>query len=222
MPLTLINKQMIKQQQTNSRIPVYLKTHEDISFRNLNMIALTFLCLLLTLVHPSQANSAQPKAQICQADTQYVKRKLGSEVTEDICQQHQHKVMLIVNTASRCAYTDQYDGLEKLYKVYKDRGLVVLGFPSNDFGHQEPGSEESIKSFCRLTYGVKFPMYAKTSVNGSAADPLYKALSKAAGESPRWNFHKYLLNRKGELIGSYGSAVTPSSKALLNAIEKAL
>ena len=117
----LINKQMIKQQQTNSRIPVYLKTHEDISYRNLNMIALTFLCLLLTLVHPSQANSAQPKAQICQADTQYVKRKLGSEVTEDICQQHQHKVMLIVNTASRCAYTDQYDGLEKLYKVYKDR-----------------------------------------------------------------------------------------------------
>lgn len=160
--------------------------------------------------------------QICTENSQYIKRQLGKNLQDNICQKYAGKVMLIVNTASRCAYTGQYDGLEKLYEKYKEKGLVVIGFPSNDFGQQEPGTEKSIKEFCRLTYGVKFPMYEKTIVKGNEADPLYKALAKAAGTSPNWNFHKYLLNRNGQLTGSYFSNTSPDNKALINAIEQAL
>lgn len=127
--------------------------------------------------------------------------------------------MLVVNTASRCAFTDQYEGLEKLYSRYRERGLVVIGFPSNDFGNQEPGSEGSIKEFCRLTYGVRFPMYAKSRVSGDNADPFYRALAQAAGTPPRWNFHKYLIDRDGRLAGSYNSFVAPESDRLIDAIE---
>ena len=159
---------------------------------------------------------------ICNAESNYIKRRLGSEQEENICQTHMNKVMLIVNTASRCAYTNQYDGLEKLYAQYKHRGLVVLGFPSNDFGNQEPGNEQSIKSFCRLTYGVKFPMYAKTKLKGNNIDKLYTALEMASGEKPRWNFHKYLIDRNGYLIGSYSSSTKPDDKKLIKSLEKAL
>ena len=130
--------------------------------------------------------------------------------------------MLVVNTASRCAYTDQYDGLEKLYANYRDRGLVVIGFPSNDFGGQEPGTEKVIKEFCRLTYGVKFPMYAKTRVTGEDAAPIYKALYRATNQPPRWNFHKYLIGRDGTVIGSYNPSTAPQSRTLTSAIERLL
>jgi glutathione peroxidase len=131
-------------------------------------------------------------------------------------------VVLIVNTASFCAYTPQYAGLEALYEQYQARGLVILGFPSNDFGSQEPGSEPQIQEFCRLTYGVQFPMFEKTHAAESRADPLYRLLGELAGEYPRWNFHKYLLDRQGRLAASFPSSLQPASQQLKSAIEELL
>jgi len=130
--------------------------------------------------------------------------------------------VLVVNTASKCGYTYQYDGLEKLYRRYKDSGLVVLGFPSNDFAGQEPGSEEQIEDFCRLTYGVEFPMFAKSSVKQGSASPFYQSLANAAGSYPGWNFHKYLIGRSGQLLGNFPSRIKPQSRELITAIEAAL
>lgn len=126
-----------------------------------------------------------------------------------LCEQWQGKVVVIVNTASKCGYTPQYEGLEALYETYREQGLVILGFPSNDFGGQEPGTAGEIATFCKNTYGVLFPMYKKSNVAQRHADPLYRYLGERAGGYPRWNFHKYLLNRKGELVGSYASQFTP-------------
>ncbi len=126
-----------------------------------------------------------------------------------LCEAWQGKVVVIVNTASKCGYTPQFDGLERLYERYRERGLVILGFPSNDFGAQEPGSAKQIQSFCKNTYGVIFPMYNKTHAAKDKADPLYRYLGEKTGQYPRWNFHKYLLNRKGEVVGSFPSQFTP-------------
>jgi len=129
----------------------------------------------------------------------------------------------VVNTASRCGYTPQYEGLESLYDHYRERGLVVVGFPSNDFGGQEPGSEQQVAEFCQLTYGVNFPMFEKTVVRpGSDTHPFYRALAAASGESPQWNFHKYLLDRDGELVASFPSEVRPEDPRLLQRIESLL
>ena len=129
------------------------------------------------------------------------------------------KVVLVVNTASECGYTPQYDGLEALYRKYKARGLVVLGFPMNDFGGQEPGSNKEISSFCVNQYAIDFPMFSKTSLG---TNPLYAELSKATGQSPKWNFHKYLVDRGGRRVQSFASAVEPSDPKLVTAIEKLL
>ena len=139
-----------------------------------------------------------------------------------LCEAYQNKVVLVVNTASKCAYTGQYEGLEKLYAKYKQQGLVVLGFPSNDFGAQEPGTDAEIQSFCRLTYGVKFPMFSKSRVRKENADPLYKKLASAAGEYPAWNFHKYLLDKQGQFIASYASHIGPSDSQMRSTIENLL
>ncbi|MEW8468543.1 MAG: glutathione peroxidase [Candidatus Thiodiazotropha sp.] len=179
--------------------------------------ALITLALLLLTPIPGHAESGNPS--ICSEESNYSKRQLNSDQVDNLCETHRGKVMLVVNTASRCAFTDQYEGLEKLYSRYRERGLVVIGFPSNDFGNQEPGSEGSIKEFCRLTYGVRFPMYAKSRVSGDNADPFYRALAQAAGTPPRWNFHKYLIDRDGRLAGSYNSFVAPESDRLIDAIE---
>lgn len=176
--------------------------------------AITALALV-----PSKASAETISRTICSGDSSYLKRQLDSDQVDNLCERFRGQVMLVVNTASRCAFTDQYEGLESIYAKYQDRGLVVIGFPSNDFANQEPGSEDKIKQFCRLTYGVQFPMYEKTRVVGESADPFYQALSLAAGKAPGWNFHKYLINRKGELIGSYSSFVDPESSTLTDAIE---
>ncbi|MGD8581974.1 MAG: glutathione peroxidase [Gammaproteobacteria bacterium] len=147
-------------------------------------------------------------------------RTLNEKTIVNLCEQYQGKVILIVNTASRCAYTDQYDSLEKLYSEFMDEGFVVLGFPSNDFGHQEPGTEKQIRDFCRLTYGVKFPMFAKTGVTERNADPLYKTLAMASGTYPQWNFHKYLIDRNGRLVADYRSGVDPLDKSVTGEIKK--
>ena len=149
-------------------------------------------------------------------------RRLNSQETINLLETYGGRVVLIVNTASKCAFTGQYEGLETLYARYRDRGLVVLGFPSDDFGGQEPGTEEQIKDFCRLTYGVKFPMFAKTRVKKGQADPLFQALGEAAGRYPKWNFHKYLIARDGRLVDNFLSWTSPQSKTIVGAIEELL
>ena len=135
------------------------------------------------------------------------------------------KALLVVNVASKCGFTPQYEGLEKLYKDYKNKGLEILGFPCNQFGAQEPGTEADIQSFCSLTYGVSFPMFAKVDVNGSNAHPLYKYLTHEkpgilGTEAIKWNFTKFLIGKNGEPIKRYGSADKPES--LTGDIEAAL
>jgi glutathione peroxidase len=132
------------------------------------------------------------------------------------------KVLLVVNTASECGYTPQYEGLEKLYRRYKDRGLVVMGFPSNDFGGQEPGSNKEIARFCELNYGVTFPMFSKTSVAKGAVNPFYEQLARASNSRPRWNFHKYLVDRKGEKVLAFDTKVEPNDPRLLKDLERLL
>jgi glutathione peroxidase len=134
------------------------------------------------------------------------------------------KALLVVNTASECGYTPQYKGLQALWRRYKDRGLVVLGVPSNDFGGQEPGSEAAIKTFCEKTYGVDFPMTAKAATGGAGAHPFFRRIAEEVGEAalPRWNFHKYLFGADGALIDGFPSSVAPDSPRLIEAIEAAL
>jgi glutathione peroxidase len=129
------------------------------------------------------------------------------------------KVVLVVNTASQCGYTPQYEGLEALYKKYRERGLVVLGFPSNDFGGQEPGSNKEIEAFCVNQYAIDFPMFGKTELK---KNPLYSDLAKATGAAPRWNFHKYLIDRTGKQVQSFDTKVDPTDPKLLGAIEQLL
>jgi glutathione peroxidase len=138
--------------------------------------------------------------------------------SQSLCQ-WQGKVLLVVNTASFCGFTSQYDGLEKLYARLKSRGLVVVGFPSNEFGDQEPGGNQEIADFCRLTYGVQFPMFAKASVVGKQASPFYRQLATASGTEPQWNFHKYLIDRSGRQVLSFGSRVRPDDPELLARID---
>ncbi|WP_284566765.1 glutathione peroxidase [Xanthomonas graminis] len=132
------------------------------------------------------------------------------------------KVLLVVNTASKCGFTPQYDGLEQLQQRYAAQGFSVLGFPSNDFKGQEPGSEQQIQEFCKLTYGVKFPMFEKVHVLGAEATPLYQQLTKATGVAPGWNFHKYLIARDGRVVAQFPSKIAPDDPALRAAIEREL
>jgi len=140
---------------------------------------------------------------------------------QNLCQ-YQGKVILVVNTASYCGHTDQYGGLETLYRKYKDQGLVVLGFPSNDFGNQEPGNNKQIAKFCRLTYSVEFPMFEKSSVSGDKRNPLFAELDRRTGQQPHWNFHKYLIDRNGSRVMSFESSVQPDDKRLIEALRKLL
>ncbi len=132
------------------------------------------------------------------------------------------QVVLIVNTASYCGFTKQYEGLQALYDKYRARGLVVVGFPANDFGKQEPGSNAEVADFCERTYRVKFPMSSKTSVVEGSANRLYEALAKATGQRPKWNFHKYLIARDGRAVLSFGSRVEPEADQLTGEIERLL
>ncbi|UJP05141.1 MAG: glutathione peroxidase [Nitrosomonas sp.] len=149
-------------------------------------------------------------------------RKLASAETVNLCEAYEGKVLLVVNTASKCGYTPQYEGLEKLYAQYQKQGLVVLGFPSNDFLGQEPGTEAEIQDFCRLTYDVNFPMFEKTTVKQNNAHSFYARLAELSGTYPTWNFHKYLIGRDGELITQFSPHTAPFDAALVAAIEQAL
>src|SRR5262249_47438091 len=131
------------------------------------------------------------------------------------------KVLLVVNVASQCGYTPQYEGLQSLYMKYKDQGLAILGFPANNFGSQEPGTNEEIKTFCSTKYKVSFPMFAKISVKGSDKHPLYQTLTSGGGEVT-WNFNKFLINRDGKIVKRFDSSVEPEGAELTQAIETAL
>ena len=178
--------------------------------------------LLLSLIGCQQKTIMVKKVDGCPVTLNHQVRELNGEQDIDLCKQYLGKVVLIVNTASKCAFTDQYDGLEKLYAKYKDQGLVVLGFPSNDFGNQEPGDEQQVQEFCRLTYGVQFPMFAKSHVKKDNADPMHKTLGELTGTYPKWNFYKYLLDRDGNIAGVYSSLTSPDSSSLVSKIEQLL
>lgn len=146
--------------------------------------------------------------------------RLQDEKPQSLCQ-YAGKVLLIVNTASFCGFTPQYAGLEALSARYGAQGLVVLGFPSNDFS-QEGGSNKEIAAFCENTFNVKFPMFAKSTVSGREAHPLFKQLAASGGGLPRWNFHKYVVSRDGRSVTSFGSSVDPADPRVRRAIENSL
>ena len=149
-------------------------------------------------------------------------RRLASDEVVNLGEEYAGKVVLVVNTASKCGNTPQYDGLEKLYQEYGEAGLVVLGFPSNDFFGQEPGTEAEIQEFCRLTYKVRFPMFEKVTVKKGDAHPFFDQLAAAAGTYPTWNFHKFLIGRDGKLIREFSPRTKPYNDKLVAEIEAAL
>ena len=165
---------------------------------------------------------ASNAAAACAPALDFEVRRLAGDEKVRLCEAYQGKVVLIVNTASKCGFTGQYEGLEALYDKYRERGLVVLGFPSNDFANQEPGKEEQIQKFCRLTYSVEFPMFEKVHVKKGNADPIYQYLADKTGVYPKWNFYKYLIDREGNVVDYYSSITSPESKKIVNQIEKLL
>ncbi|WP_353427391.1 glutathione peroxidase [Polynucleobacter sp. MWH-UH19D] len=175
-----------------------------------------FTCLIgLSVYSPARATST------CSPLLNHTFPRLQDEAPQNLCQ-YQGKVILAVNTASFCGFTSQYEGLEKIYAKYKDKGFVVLGFPSNDFGQQEPGSNKEIADFCKNTYDVKFPMFAKSSVSGSNPNPFFKMLIAKTGTTPKWNFYKYLIDRNGNVVDSFGSITKPTSSSITDQIQKLL
>ncbi|HAQ49316.1 MAG TPA: glutathione peroxidase [Glaciecola sp.] len=172
---------------------------------------------LVALLFVSQSVMASE----CPDVLKFMKRKLNSQETVNFCEAYKDKAILFVNTASKCGFTPQFDGLEKLYNDYKDKNFVVLGFPSGDF-NQEFDDEGKTAELCELTYGVKFPMFETIAVRGDDADPLYRLLAEKAGSAPKWNFYKYLVDRKGNLVDSYSSFTKPQDEDLIADIEQAI
>ena len=178
-----------------------------------------------SFTQPAQAQAAPVAAltkspAACPALLKHSFKRLQDEAPQDLCQ-YAGKVVLVVNTASYCGYTKQYEGLEKIFAKYGGRGFVVLGFPSNDF-NQESSNAKEIADLCFNTYGVKFPMFATTSVKGPQANPLHASLIKLTGQEPKWNFNKYLIGRDGKVIEYFPSKVAPEDKQLTSKIEAAL
>jgi glutathione peroxidase len=163
-------------------------------------------------------------APLARAATAYDFEFVGLDGAPLPLDQFKGKVVLVVNTASACGFTPQYDGLQALYDDYRDQGLVVLGIPSNDFGRQEPLSAEGIKDFCEVNFNITFPMTDKTVVKGQSAHPFYQWAAAELGmmAKPRWNFHKYLIDREGKLVNWFASTTSPQSAKLKKAIEAAL
>jgi glutathione peroxidase len=193
--------------------------------RRIGIVLACLACLAgLTLTAPALAERAPvhaPEPSACPALLKHQYPRLQDEAPQNLCQ-YAGQVVLVVNTASYCGYTHQYEGLEALYARYGKRGLVVLGFPSNDFGQQEPGNANQIADLCFNTYGVRFPMFSKVAVVGPKRTPLYEQLFKVTGEAPAWNFHKYLIARDGRTVQSFPSAMEPGNRELVLVIEAAL
>ena len=178
---------------------------------------------ITSLQAATAASPASPSAKVeagCTGLLQQSFLRLQDEKPQSLCQ-YRGKVLVVVNTASFCGFTSQYEGLEALYAKYRDKGLVVLGFPSNDFS-QESGSNKEIADFCENTFGVKFPMFSKSSVSGDSANPLFKQLAVKTGTTPRWNFYKYVIGRDGQSVTSYNSLTDPNGRQFVQEIEKQL
>jgi glutathione peroxidase len=171
---------------------------------------------LLAWTNPAHANSAAA----CPAILDHTMPRLQDDQPQNLCQ-YAGKVVLVVNTASACGFTPQYESLQKLNERYASRGLVILGFPSADF-RQEPRDNKGIAEQCFDVFGVRFPMFAKTGVVGQSANPLFVALTRETGEAPKWNFHKYLIDRQGRAVASFPSAVDPLDRRLTSRIEQLL
>ena len=187
----------------------------------MNRFVFIFAWLILGL-SAAQAATEVPSTSSarCPKVLQHTVLRLQDEKPQALCQ-YAGQVVVVVNTASFCGFTPQYKGLEALYAKYKDQGLVVLGFPSNDFS-QEPDSNTKIADFCENTFGVKFPMFVKTTVRGSDALPLFKQLAEQTGTTPKWNFYKYVISRDGQHIKSFSSMTNPQDKSFVQEIEKQL
>ena len=181
------------------------------------------LALLVTglFVQDKSSYAAESAPAVCPSLLNRTALRLQDDAPQRLCQ-YAGQVTLVVNTASYCGYTRQYEGLEALYRRYRARGFVVLGFPSNDFGQQEPDSAKKIADFCFNTYGVKFPMFAQTTVAGSGKNGFYAALEQATGKTPQWNFHKYLIAPDGRVVSSFASNVDPKNPKLIQALERLL
>lgn len=177
------------------------------------------LFALPSLLGVNPAHAAAPAS--CPTLLQHRFDRLQDEKPQDLCQ-YAGKVVLVVNTASFCGFTSQYKDLEAVYRRYQNQGFVVLGFPANNFGNQEPGNNQQIADFCENTYGVKFPMFAKTDVIGAKTNPLFVQLRDRTGSIPRWNFHKYLISRDGSEVLSYGSFTNPDGRSVRGDIERLL
>lgn len=160
------------------------------------------------------------QAKTCPKSLDFEIKRLGEDKIESLCK-YSGKVILVVNTASKCGFTPQYEGLEKLYNDRKDENFVILGFPSHDF-YQEPATEKDIKDFCSLTYDVKFPMFTKMNVRGDKAHPFYKNLANETNSAPKWNFWKYLIDKKGNVVKSFSMVTSPSGNKLNNMIDELL
>ena len=166
------------------------------------------------------APSTRAATPACPALLQHTFPRLQDEKPQPLCQ-YSGRVLLVVNTASYCGFTPQYKGLEALYAKYREAGLVVLGFPSNDFA-QEKASNKEIAEFCENTFGVKFPMFGKSAVRGSDANPLFAELARTTGRAPMWNFHKYLVSRDGKVVANFTSLTSPDDKDLVRTLEQEL
>jgi glutathione peroxidase len=194
--------------------------------RQIAVIALAVIgAAVVSVVALSRAHNTTEAATVANSVYEFTMKDIDGK--DASLAQYRGKVLLMVNVASRCGFTPQYEGLEKVYLKYKDRGLVILGFPANNFMGQEPGTNEEIKTFCSLKYNVTFPMFAKISVKGDDMHPLYKYLTDKQtdpqyGGDVKWNFNKFLIGRDGRIIGRFEPAVKPESADVAQAIEKAL
>lgn len=177
--------------------------------------------LTATLLVSSLTFSGIASASQCPDLLKFMKRKLNSQETVNMCNEYQGKTVLFVNTASYCGFTPQFEGLEALYQTYQDKGLVVLGFPSHDF-NQEDKDEGKTAELCELTYGVKFPMFEAIAVRGDDVDPLYRMLATKSGTTPKWNFYKYLMDKNGNIVDSYSQFTDPTSKGFIKTVEETL
>jgi glutathione peroxidase len=186
----------------------------------MHRILFALVGLFLGVSPAYSASEGATSSASCPRVLQHTLARLQDEKPQALCQ-YAGQVVVVVNTASFCGFTPQYKGLEALHAKYKDRGLVVLGFPSNDFS-QEPESNAKIADFCDSTFGVKFPMFVKTTVRGADASPLFKQLAEQTGTSPKWNFYKYVISRDGKDIKSFSSMTGPQDKNFVQEIEKQL
>ncbi|AEE22869.1 glutathione peroxidase [Glaciecola sp. 4H-3-7+YE-5] len=185
--------------------------YKNVEVHMKKLLAITCLMLFCNLAHSAQ----------CPDLLKFVKRKLNSQETVNMCDAYAGKTVLFVNTASYCGFTPQFKGLEDLYSKYKDQGLMVLGFPSHDF-NQEDKDEGKTAELCELTYGVEFPMFEAMPVRGRDADPLYKMLAKKSGTTVKWNFYKYLMDKNGNLVNTYASSTKPTDPQFISTIEDTL